>query len=339
MRSELVALVALGGCMLTDPARPIGLVARDLSETDATSLASAARCWNLEFGTRLVVGDEARPVEQQVDVFYDRFTCLSAEGRVQGGWPASLALCDERYRTYDRDTSPADTSFRVLSHELGHLLNIVGHPDDDSAVMGSGGAITQPMFRPVDLERFDDANPGFTSTSSCTRVVRVSREGAGGRPVERCACEGEADAFDLDRSIAVVPPASFSAIMTDQLAAAAACWNLRYGTQITVGASAPDAQTAYVERTSGRCWLLGPGKRSCRFQEDDAAYVYIDQSVINSAPSAMWQRAIGRVIGVDVGLLDPDTETAFAARFPGHPVRCRTLMVDGAGACTCGDPP
>jgi hypothetical protein len=172
----------LAGCRITDLERPIGLLADGLDELDRANLEEAAACWNLRFGTRFVVGDEAAAAEQHVEAFYDELTCVHTAAQVQSGWPHALAICPlgltRRF---------GDFMFRVLSHELGHVLNIVGHPDDPAAVMQRGGELQDDMFLPVDVMMFGDANPGFLAVASCARVVRSTRPDDD--RVSRCVCE------------------------------------------------------------------------------------------------------------------------------------------------------
>src|SRR5438105_6455666 len=122
---------------MTDVDRPIGVVSDGLDANDSAMLAEAAECWNLEFGTHFVTGDDARRVPQQVQAFYDQATCLlQTMAQVQDGTPARLAVCPEKYWDAFRGPYAGQvTPFRVLSHELGHVLNIIGHPDDSFAVM------------------------------------------------------------------------------------------------------------------------------------------------------------------------------------------------------------
>ncbi len=175
--------LALGACRITDPERAIGLLAGELVERDRANLEEAAACWNLEFGTRFVIGEEAAAAEQHVEAFYDEYTCFHAPAQVQAGFPHALAICP-----LGPAVQSGDFMFRILSHELGHVLNIVGHPDQESAVMQRGGMQFEDMFAPVDREMFGDANAGYIPVKRCRRVVRSTRPGTGGE-VGRCECE------------------------------------------------------------------------------------------------------------------------------------------------------
>jgi len=171
VRGELLVALACCACRMSEADEPIGLVVNDLSAFDAANLEEAARCWNLEFGTQLVMG----AADQQVEVFYDEFTCThGAAAQVQNGWPMRLAVCPQQY--WPEDLTATQTPFRVLSHELGHVLNILGHPADPLATMMGGGTSGYEMFRPADREMFFGANPDFVGVDACAgRVIRWMR--------------------------------------------------------------------------------------------------------------------------------------------------------------------
>jgi hypothetical protein len=194
VRSSAIAAaaVALAACSFTDVSRPIGLVVDGLSESDAANLAEAAECWNLRVGTQLVATSEAAALEQQIEVFYDDFTCVNSHGQYQAGMPGAIALCPQRYWRRGIFDLPF-TLFSVVGHELGHALNIIGHPDPRyhrNAVMQAGGPEQADMFAPIDLEMFTEANPDFVPTASCERVIRSSRPGTDGE-IGHCTCVGE----------------------------------------------------------------------------------------------------------------------------------------------------
>lgn len=198
MRSSAIAVAiaataaALAACSFTDVSRPIGLVVDGLSESDAANLAGAAECWNLRFGTQLVATSEAAALDQQIEVFYDDFTCVRSQGQYQAGMPGAIAICPERHWRRGLFDSPF-TMFSVLGHELGHALNIIGHPDSRfylNAVMQAGGPEQTDMFAPIDLEMFAEANPVFVPTPSCEQVIRSSRPGTDGE-IGHCTCVGE----------------------------------------------------------------------------------------------------------------------------------------------------
>lgn len=184
--------VALAACAFVDVSRPIGLVVDGLSEDDAANLAEAAECWNLRFGTQLVTTSEAAALDQQIEIFYDDFTCVNSQGQYQAGMPGAIAICPQRYWRRGIFELPVSL-FSVLGHELGHALNIIGHPDPRyvrDAVMQAGGPEQTDMFAPVDLEMFAEANPEFVLTASCERVIRSSRPGTDGE-IGHCTCVGE----------------------------------------------------------------------------------------------------------------------------------------------------
>jgi hypothetical protein len=186
----VVAILVAAGCVYTDVNRPIALVVKDLDDSDAANLIEAAKCWNLEFGTHFVWGDAARSEPQQVEVFYDDQQCLTVEpsgdslGQMQAGWPESIALCPERYwPMFPATPYPLPTPFRILSHELGHVLNIIQHPDDGLAVMRGGGFPETWMFAQADRNSFRDANPEFPVEKACGGVLRSRDEQHGS-----CSC-------------------------------------------------------------------------------------------------------------------------------------------------------
>lgn len=356
MRSErvlaaLAALAALGvaGCTFVDVGRPIGLVADGLDDGDAANLAEAAACWNLQFGTQLTAGPEARSMRQQVDVFYDRATCLYDLAQTQDGWPQSIAICPERYwpgLTPASPYGPRDprselhaTPFRVLSHELGHVLNIVGHPSDPFAVMVGGGLDREFMFRDADRAMFADANPDFTPHSDCREVIRWVRPGSGGA-IGHCACNtGEHP--DLARPVALAVGAGFEDDRAAAMATAAACWNLRHGLALAVRPAMPGEQALAFEPDTA-C----PQGFAGLFVADRAGGVYCASSRPSIRPAAADQLLLDIAHALGVAWFDASRgfnaaeADAFARVYPGQPVVCRDVARDPAtGACRCDDPP
>lgn len=335
---------ALAGCASTDVARPIGLVSDGLTAQDAAELAEAARCWNLRFGAQLVTGPEARALEQQVEVFYDDFTCTHTDAQYQPGIPGAIAVCPERYRDPDRyGLGFPITPFRLLSHEIGHALNIVGHPskhgispETGSPVMLAGGLDFVDMFKPVDVEMFAGANPGFTPAPACPQVTRLAIPGISG-PIGRCACnEGE---LDISRSIAIVPYPGAAEFPRQALTAAAGCWNLRYGTRIEVPQAPelpdPELQVAYIAQPGSDCPAF-----------EDLPGRILDGRAVTVCSQHVSLQDIGTILGLPYhgGLGEApfrdETDAAFAEVYPGHPIACRDLRMDQqTGACACMDRP
>lgn len=349
MRSEALAALAaaLTGCTFTDATRPIGVVSDGLSPVDAANLAEAAQCWNLEFGTRLVTSPEAAGLDQQVVVFYDRATCLTGIAQTQDGWPHSIAMCPERYWSGLETPGPyglsgsyydlSPTPFRVLSHELGHVLNIIGHPSDPFAVMMGGGYPRADMFRPIDREWFAGANPGFTPHRQCARVVRSVAAGTDGR-VGHCACD-DSRGPDPARPLSFVIGAGFEDGKAMALANAAQCWNLRYGTALAVRSPELGDQVVHVDPWTSTCVDFvrdrDGGLLCSPTQAEISADFYLRQQRYD----------IGQVFGVvvrgdaDTAFLDAE-DARFESRYPGMPIRCHQLQVDPVtGACSCEDPP
>jgi hypothetical protein len=346
MRSRLAGIALIAGCTFVDVGRPIGVIGDGLSDSDAANLAEAAACWNLEFGTRLVAGPDAATLDQQVVAFYDRATCLSNIAQTQDGWPHSIALCPERYwpglaprGPYGARGELFPTPFRVLSHELGHAMNIIGHPSDPLAVMVGGGYLRTSMFRDADHQMFAEANFDFVPQPQCKQVVRWIRPGTGGQ-VGHCACATGAR-LDLSRPIALVVEPGFEPAKPAALATAADCWNLRHGTAIVVRSPEPGDQVIAFEPAAS-CQASytqlvrdGDGGMLCvppRSMATTSAYVA--QQVVD----------IAAVLGVywsgELDGFNPGEETAFARAYPDHPVRCQQVARDAAtGACSCSDPP
>jgi hypothetical protein len=237
MRCSL--LVLLAGCQTIDIDQPIAVVTDDLPPEFAANLVEAAHCWNLEFGTHFVTD---RSAHQAVVGFMDNATCLDADAQTQAGDPDRISICPPRYwSSIDHLYGATITPFRVVSHELGHVLNIVGHPPaiDFTAVMLRGGNVFGPMFTRVDHQVFQAANPEFVVAPACALVIRTFT--AGGQ-IGHCTCEGET--IDLSQPIALVsnPP-----LDPQRLAKAASCWNAAYGLSLEVTPPAPGEQVAHLD--------------------------------------------------------------------------------------------
>ena len=350
MRSEalLAAIViACAGCPIMDAERPIGVVSDGLTDEDAVNLAEAAQCWNLEFGTQFVVGTEAASVEQQVVAFYDQQTCLHAAAQVQTGWPDSLAVCPREYWGADLQLYGviSATPFRVFSHELGHVLNIVGHPEPGFAVMQGGGYAFRPMFDDDDRDVFRDANPDFVPASPCRQVTRSVLRGTHGS-VGHCACD--TGPFDLDRPVAIVPSPEIESARVADLVAAVGCWNLHYGTTLAVRPVEAGDQVAYLEAIGAGCSLDlqstfdfsvardGDEVLVCTLSKHTGAPLYPDTYY----PGPM--EDIGRALGVEYPGYSPrptfteQDDLEFAKVYPGRALGCARIVRDVVtGACSC----
>jgi hypothetical protein len=338
-------LALLAGCTFVDVSRPIGVISDGLSDSDAANLAEAAACWNLEFGTQLVAGPDGAKLDQQVVAFYDRATCLSNIAQTQDGWPHSIALCPERYWPALQPSNPYGTHgglfatpFRVLSHELGHAMNIIGHPSDPLAVMVGGGSVGTSMFRDADHQMFAEANFDFVPHPQCKQVVRWTRAGTGGQ-VGHCACT-TGTPFDLSRPIALVVEPGFELAKSAALATAADCWNLRHGIAIAVRSPEPGDQVITFEPVDS-CALNyavfvrdRDGGILCalpRAPTAIAAYVTRQIIEISNALGASWPSSLHG--------FDAAEEQVFARAYPDHPVRCHQVAQDPVtGACSCLDP-
>jgi hypothetical protein len=348
MRSEapLAAIViACAGCPIMDAERPIGVVSDGLSDVDAANLAEAAQCWNLEFGTQFVVGAEGASVEQQVVAFYDKQTCLHAAAQVQTGWPDSLAVCPQKYWGADlqRYGVLSASPFRVLSHEIGHVLNIVGHPDAPYAVMQGGGYTFQPMFDDADRDVFRDANPDFVPASPCQQVTRSVQRGTHGT-VGHCACD--TGPFDLSRPIAIVPAPEIESLRVADLVAAAGCWNLRYGTTLAVRPAEAGDQVAYLEAIEDGCLLDSRSELSVARDGDEVLLCTLSKHTGTPMyPGSYYpgpMEDVGRLLGVEYTGYSPRPpfteadDREFAKVYPGRALGCSRIVRDETtGVCSC----
>ena len=337
MRSEWLLVLACG-CATMDVEQPIALVFDGISDEHRANVEEAARCWNLQFGTKFVVGEDA---PQQVEVFYDDQTCLISAAQVQAGWPTRLAICPERY--WDGIVTARGypvTPFRVFSHELGHTLNIISHPEETLAVMSSGGRPFDEMFLDVDLALFADANPDFTPSSPCTRVIRSFRPGTRA-DIGHCGCEKER-ALDLSRPIVIaMADGEFEDSKLGGMQRAAACWNLHYGLLLELRAPNPGDQIAYVEpdisATYPECGL-GYGTARARDDDDVLVCVHVREKSETFDES---MSDIGTILGVYYRAatypqyaFDADDDKNFASVYPTQPVQCSGVAL-GANGCTC----
>jgi hypothetical protein len=282
MRSSLAALVVVvGGCAYTDLGRPLAIHVDEVSEDDAANIEEAARCWNLKFGTHLQIGGEA---DQVIEAFYDNQTCLTAVAQFQPGTPGRLAICPHRYWNTVLAQQGLHTylfarEFRVFSHELGHALNIIGHPSVAIAVMREGGDEGREFFHRVDEEMFREFNPDWNIVSPCTSITRSHRAFT---EIGRCFCAG-VDELDLDRPIAVQPDPNFDPARVAKIADAATCWNVRYGLQLAVRTPAPDDQILAIESETdvpmsaialafGSSWSSSTGRTQVFLPIDDMTF-------------------------------------------------------------------
>ena len=322
MRSDLAVLLALAGCQYTDIERPIALHFDGISDEDRATFAEAAACWNLRFGTQLSTEADG---DQLVDVFYDDATCLVSVAQVQPGTPTRLGVCPQHYwnavldrmgaGVYQHDVDP----FRVFSHELGHVLNIIGHPDDGFAVMRSGGTEGGSMFAKIDVEMFGEYNADHAIATPCRQVVRTH---APGTAIGRCACD---DGTRLDPALPIA--ITFAKDVTDDegeaIAAALTCWNARYGLQLAVRAPVPGDQ---------------------RMVMDHRYFTPVhDRGIVYAAAGGPFapMAQVGRALGIDYQLkltggplFTAADDDAFELRY-GRGVVCRDLVPELKGSCRC----
>jgi hypothetical protein len=183
----LLGCIALGaaGCPALEVDRPIALVPDDdWTAYEREILASAARCWNLEFGTQLSVG-ASDTIMQQVRVGYSDLICLYAAGRTETTLPVSVNVCPPGY-TFQWRSYKGPFLFAVLLHELGHVLNIRPHSDDPMAVMAGSDrgylGFAPDTFARDDHRLFAEANEGVTLTPTCQVRIELGRDPPG------CSC-------------------------------------------------------------------------------------------------------------------------------------------------------
>lgn len=169
-RLLLTLLLGLAGCPALDAGQPIALVPDDdWTAHERSILTNAAECWNLEFGTQLSVG-ASDAIMQQVEVKYSDFVCIYAAGRTEVTLPVSVHICPSKYFFADHSSKTA-FFFSVLTHELGHVLNIRPHADGEGSVMSQGdfhdyGYLPQ-VFSAEDHALFEEWNEGFQGSPSC----------------------------------------------------------------------------------------------------------------------------------------------------------------------------
>ncbi len=174
-RLALVAL-ALAGCHTLDISQPIALRPdASFGEEERAILSAGAGCWNDEFGTDLRVEPEpAAGVVQEVRVGYLDFVCAFAAGRTENTLPVRISICPIRYMMPKSGASELylrGALFIVLTHELGHVLNVLPHAERPEAVMAAGGSLYpydwSRRFHEEDRALLLEGNPGFVPRSRC----------------------------------------------------------------------------------------------------------------------------------------------------------------------------
>ncbi|HUJ62373.1 MAG TPA: hypothetical protein VLX92_27890 [Kofleriaceae bacterium] len=205
---RLAALAALAGCTAFDPARPIQLVTNGWSAHDQATLAAAAECWNLRFGTQLAV--VPTPSADQVVAFdFDALACWSSWGRYLAGDPGHDSVCPvtDMIRSGLGDYWVGALLFTVVEHEIGHALNIpdVSSSDESVEMFSVMGENFQPSFAggadafsAFDAKVFGDANPDFTPAPACDHVRLVDDDDT----EARCTCD-QSSAFGRVAGIAI----------------------------------------------------------------------------------------------------------------------------------------
>jgi len=154
--SALLLLVA--GCVDTlDVGRPITLLAvGGWSPDQRHRLSNAAESWNVELGTKLELAPSG---EQEVWIRSSDFACAYTSG--------VTTLDDVQVQICTLDASEPTSLLSVTLHELGHVLNIVGHADNDPNAVMSPESGNDRRFTAVDRELFRQANPDFSPDGGC----------------------------------------------------------------------------------------------------------------------------------------------------------------------------
>ena len=193
-RAGWLVLGAVSGCAVFDPTQPIEIVPGDeLDASEVARLEAASECWNMGFGTQLVVTRDPRSA-QAVFVHYDSSVCIGASGIYTPGVPARIDVCPEGQYQGELDGIMgivAVSYFNTVSHELGHAAGIRAEGSGDRSVMGLNMHayeaeyydISSFAFTEEDYALFADAHPDFPVAPMC----RVRMYGAAGSGVA-CGC-------------------------------------------------------------------------------------------------------------------------------------------------------
>jgi hypothetical protein len=168
MRAAWLALVLASGCVLPtlDLDESIVLVPEgEWPPWLERDVVLAAQCWNLEFGTKLIVDRAGGGGAQRVSIELNELACLRGAGGYHPRFVGEIDVCPE--------PAVLDIMFVVVLHELGHVLNIYEH--GTTGVMAPSAELTASpspiLFDAEDHALFDAANPGHVDRG-CT----VARE-------------------------------------------------------------------------------------------------------------------------------------------------------------------
>jgi hypothetical protein len=175
-------LLVLGGCPTLEIDQPIVLVPdADWTAGDREIVRRAAECWNLRFSTQLQLDSGQLDLPQRVQMSYNDFACIFGIGRTEPYLPVQISVCEQRLDDLFAPWMDRSASlFRVILHELGHVLNIRREGERlDPYRTGYGGVMSRSPsaeFTAEDEELFSDANPGFAWRSSCVEVEVENRD-------------------------------------------------------------------------------------------------------------------------------------------------------------------
>jgi hypothetical protein len=173
----LPLLVAAGCAGPLSVDQPIDLVFEaSWSAEQVETLRASAECWNLQFGTTLQVRAVGQG-QQQVPFSFSDFVCIYAVARTEPTAPITVHVCPTEH--FENGQQAARLLFRVLLHELGHVLNIRAEGGDSASVMGGARAVPY-RFSAEDRKLFADSNPGLLLGPGCN--VGIDGWGA------KCSC-------------------------------------------------------------------------------------------------------------------------------------------------------
>lgn len=157
-------MLLAAGCPALDVGQPIVLEpGDDWTPNEVETVRTAAECWNLQFGTRLVMPGEVG-WSQHVDLGFSDFVCAFALAQTNPTLPVSVEICPPGHYFGWSEKHSQRLLFETVLHELGHVLNIRRHADDPLAVMASGkvkkdlSQLVPARFAAEDRQLFHEAN-------------------------------------------------------------------------------------------------------------------------------------------------------------------------------------
>ena len=117
-------------------------------------MQNAAESWNLELGTTIQLAPPGTADgEQIVHATFSELVCAYAGGIGDSDIYMCPSLAEDRRGL-----------FRVLRHEIGHVVGIRAHAEDEESVMA---AVASDRFTDEDRGLFAEFNPTFTPARGC----------------------------------------------------------------------------------------------------------------------------------------------------------------------------